>query len=1759
MNPIAIAAPAGALRSRFGRAAFALVCTLGVLLTLVALPAYATVNHQSEGSFGASETPSKSFGNIFALTVDNSGGPSAGDIYVGGTRPDFSGSYVYKFASSGKYTGVELKETPQGPFAFFSLSTYEGSSGLAVDGSTGANRGDVYVADANNHVIDRFNEGGEFLCEITGKEYLSPPDAEEQKEQEHDCAGPTGSKTPQNGFTRGGGLSELGVAVDPTNGDVYVADPGDKAVDEFNAKGEYEGQITGPQITSPASLAFNSAGELYVTNGRAFVGGENVVKFDASGKYTGLEVDKSSPEYVALNTSDGRVFVAEGQQQTAEYDSTGKPVSTFGAKQSGGVVAINDSSGRIYISMREGQPIYVYGKAAVVPNVKTGEAKEVKETTATLQGVAEPDLAHGGGNVESCEFDYASKRTLDHVQTVSTSGESAFGETFALRFERQKTGWKGFGRLSSGSTKITEVLSPEGLPTTGEEISGTGIKSDTTIVSYSRTERTIVLSQETEAIPPEEEEERQALRSDLTRNADASTVQYALEALPAIGQGNVAVSGPAGGPWRVEFAGSLAQGTVPLLRTQANGFFTMAVEPDWAAAAKASCEPSPPYSEPSAVSANVSGLTPSMAYMYRLATTDSEGAAQGETASFTTLGPPSVDRLAAEAKQTSVRLWAKINPFGADTTCQIQYVTAQAYQESQWKNAATVSCERERLGSASNDLGSRMGSTEFPYTGDAVAIAAAEGLARGTAYRYRFVVTNQAGSSTSEGIFETWGIKKFSVEELGSSHETLKLAQNPFMVWEPGERESPSRAGAHPYELVTTIDFSTTQAVHRCEEQDSCPGGHIGEEIEEGKETLQNVKDVKVQLPPGLVGNPTNLPKCNAHVAHEKECPTDSQVGILEYVTDYPMKQPDGFVAPGVEEKEAEGCESYCLVPLYNLEPQHANPAEFGNPGDVTHAQLPFEVRAGADYGITDDSIDIIAAAPVQQLRVRIWGVPGNPSHADGRQFGCPLKAAGKCSPKQAEVPLLRNPTSCTGPQAVTAQFDTWSEPGVYTSKTSKLEGFTGCDKLKFEPKFEAQPTKLTADSPTGLKVDLHVPQDLNNEGKEDPKGLATADLRNATVTLPAGMTVDPSSADGLVACTEAEIGYLPQQSAQAGKTQFTPEAAKCPDESKIGTVTVNSRLVDHPLAGAVYVAAQDANPFKSLLALYVAIDDAPTGLVVKLPGKVSLDPVTGQLTTTFAENPQLPFEDFRLNLAGGERASLTTPLTCGSYATSTDLTPWSAPEGKDAFPSGKAFGVTGPTDGACVSSEDQAPNAPAFEAGTASSVAGSYSPFVLHLKREDGSQRFSGLDVTLPPGLVGKIAGIEQCPQGAIDAAVARRHEDEGLAELAHPSCPAGSEVGIVHVGAGSGAPYYVTGHAYFAGPYKGAPFSLVIVTPAVAGPFDLGTVVVRAGLYVNPNTAQVSVMSDSFPTILDGIPLDIRSVNVDMNRREFTLNPTSCSVMSVTGQETSTAGQAAALSDRFQAGGCDTLPFHPSLSASASGIVSRKEGASFVTRVTSTSGQANIAKVKVTLPKQLSSVNATLKLACVERVFAANPASCPNASKVGTAVARTPLLASPLSGPVYLVSRGREFPDIEVVLQGEGITIILDGKTDIVKGITSSTFETLPDAPVSSFELKLPKSAHPLLAAPGGLCSTRTVFIKKKVTIKVRLHGHVVKRHVVRRIRKQVAASLTMPTVIQGQNGAVIRQQTHVAVTGCHAVAKHKKKHSKHGTRGQHGKKHG
>ncbi|MFZ2050544.1 MAG: hypothetical protein WAU69_06380 [Solirubrobacteraceae bacterium] len=951
------------------------------------------------------------------------------------------------------------------------------------------------------------------------------------------------------------------------------------------------------------------------------------------------------------------------------------------------------------------------------------------------------------------------------------------------------------------------------------------------------------------------------------------------------------------------------------------------------------------------------------------------------------------------------------------------------------------------------------------------------GLRIATSYRYRFLATSQ-GSTVfgAEETFATFGIRQFSFEALDAS-------EDPF-----------TQAGGHPFELKAYISTNTTPDKGKIK---ISPDGII--------------KDLITELPAGLVGDPDAMPRCPGRVAEENLCGVASEIGTIDV---YTPSKPNGLG----------------LSPLFDVAPPKGDAARFAGQVNISaDAYIDAGVRTGDGYGVTAGGYNLTELAGATAVSITLWGVPNDPSHNAERW--CPVGGRNyevNCEPEGPERPFLSMPTACDGAQSVTASLDSYQAPGEYTSKNVAMPAIVGCNKVPFAPEISASLTKGTADSPAGLKFDLHIPQN------EEPSGNSSADLRDATVTLPKGMTVNPSSAAGLVGCPlltgkEAHPGV-------SGIDTEDEEAANCPEASKIGTVEVDTPLLDHPLPGAVYLATPYQNPFGSLLAIYIAVSDPMSGVVVKLAGEVSIG-AEGQLTATFKENPQLPFEDFKLDFFEGERAPLMTPATCGVFEATSSLTPWSAPEsGPPATPEGKIEVTSSPSGGACPSSAAEEPNAPSLEAGSESTKAGAYTPFVLHLGREDGSQRISQVSISPPPGLVGKVAAIPYCPETDLAAAAA----ESGAQEQASPSCPANTELGTVSAGAGAGSePFYVHGHAYFAGPYKGAPFSIAIITPALAGPFDLGDVVVRAGIYINPTTAQVTVKSDEIPSQLKGIPLDIRSINVNLSRSGFTINPTDCEALAVTGQTVSTLGQAANLSDRFQVGSCEKLTFKPSFKVTTHAAHTRRFGGYLQANVTSGAGQANIASVFVELPKILAARDETLNKACSEAQFAANPAACPVGSTVGTATAHTPLLAVPLTGPVIFVSHGgAKFPDLDAVLQGDGVTVVLKGATEINEKteITSSDFKSVPDVPINSFQLTLPEGPYSALSATGNLC-THTATKRTKTTV----HGHVVyrKRHVKQKL------TLKMPTTITGHNGAVIKKTTIIAVEGCPKLKKPSRNH--------------
>ncbi len=882
-------------------------------------------------------------------------------------------------------------------------------------------------------------------------------------------------------------------------------------------------------------------------------------------------------------------------------------------------------------------------------------------------------------------------------------------------------------------------------------------------------------------------------------------------------------------------------------------------------------------------------------------------------------------------------------------------------------------------------------------------------------------------------------------------------------------------------------------------------------------------RDIETELPPGFVGDPLNTTRCtDAQIQQHRVEPPESS-------TECPAGSVAGFVRVGLGAQITGGvanpfpATAYNTYLVYNLEPSPGYPAAFGFVVGNTGAffSLNAKLRSDGDYGVTiGDSQSATSAAHqhgVQALSLTLcsYGITGYSNEVPHEVTPATVACA---SPTAGVKPLVTDPTQCTGPAPVTTLLaDTYSQPADYVSKTvptgtsliagapSATESFvTGCNLLQFKPEVEFKPSSASeggttrADEPTGATFALKVPQ--SNEAGVN----ATPELKNATVTLPEGMTVDPSAADGLQACSNAQFGL--------GSTVEPAEPASCPLASQIGTVKVITPLLEKPLEGQVFLGEPECSPCSStdaedghIFRLFLQVRSVERGVLVKLAGRVSANPVTGRLQATFTQQPQLPFSELLLTFTGGARSPLANPQTCGTFTTSTDLTPWStsgvggvsgteAIAGTpDATPS-SSFNVDwNGAGGACPGS---LPFSPSFTAGSQTPTAGASSPFSVTIGREDREQDVSALTLTTPPGLLGMVSQVSQCPEAQANAG----------------TCGPESLIGSTTVGAGPGPhPFYLGGKVYLTGPYKGQPFGLSIVVPAVAGPFNLGTVVVRASIAVNPATAALTIVSDPLPQFVDGVQLRLRKINVEVNRPGFMLNPTSCAQQAVGATITAAQGASSAQSTPFEVGGCQNLPFAPKLTASSGGHASRAGGASLDVKIESAGqGQANIAKVDLQLPNALPSRLSTLQKACLAAVFNANPAACKEESVIGKATIRTPILKAPLTGPAYLVSHGgAAFPDVEFVLQGEGVTLILDGNTDIKNGITYSRFESAPDAPFTSFETELPTGPHSILGA----------YVPAKENYSL------------------CKTSLAMPTIITAQNGKQIKQTTKIAVTGCKA----------------------
>jgi hypothetical protein len=918
---------------------------------------------------------------------------------------------------------------------------------------------------------------------------------------------------------------------------------------------------------------------------------------------------------------------------------------------------------------------------------------------------------------------------------------------------------------------------------------------------------------------------------------------------------------------------------------------------------------------------------------------------------------------------------------------------------------------------------------------------------------------------------------------------------------EEANGEIDTRAGSHPFQLSTSFDLTKTLIPH----------------LREGKEPVKRIsspalaKNLHFLLPPGLIGNVAHMPQCSM---------ADFNLFLTGGIN---LCTPETAVGVGsVSILEPTNLGNYTqTVPIFNLVPETGEPARFGFEIHDVFVVLTTSVRTGSDYAVEVSVHYATEAAVVLNSQITFWGVPGDSRHDEQRGWNCldggyfteELEGEHPCVNHDKANPqaLLTMPTVCgTNTPTSSVAGESWPVTGKSEAEPSTVYSlgdtytftspFTECGKLKFQPEVEVEPTTKAASTPTGLNVTIKVPQSSTLSGSE----LGEADISQTKLALPVGMTASGGAANRLLTCSAEDVGFTGLGESLAGQLEndhFTPGPSNCPKQATVGTVKIITPLLEHELIGSVYLATVDTAPFQSPLVLYIVAEDETSGVRVKLAGEVETNPTTGQLTTTFKDTPPLPFSELKLHLFEGEDATQTTPPRCQTYAADASFL---SSAGGEATREGQFAITSGPADegGACPTGATL-PFAPSVKAGVEETKGGAFAPFKVVLERPDGNQALKTITVHEPAGFAAMLSSVNPCPTA--------------IAEEAEPKCPAESQIGVSTAQAGLGSePVSISGKVYLTGPYHGAPFGLLSVTEAEhVGPFDLGNIPVMSTITVNETTAAATVTSNPIPQFAPipggkggstGVPSQIKKLQIEVNREHFTFNPTNCEAKSVLAVSTGYEGGVSESSRPFQASGCGSLPFKPSISVSVESNVSRIDGTGMKIVVKSSFGQANIHKTKLVFPNTVPSRLTTIQKACPDYVFEANPAGCDEGSVIGSAIARTPVLKSPLTGPVYLVSHANEsFPDAVFVLQGEGIKLLLDGKTNIKDEVTSSTFETVPDAPVESFEVSLPRGPHSAFSGYGNLCEK----------------------------------PIEVPTTFGGQNGALIENETKVNVEGCGGVA--------------------
>jgi hypothetical protein len=794
------------------------------------------------------------------------------------------------------------------------------------------------------------------------------------------------------------------------------------------------------------------------------------------------------------------------------------------------------------------------------------------------------------------------------------------------------------------------------------------------------------------------------------------------------------------------------------------------------------------------------------------------------------------------------------------------------------------------------------------------------------------------------------------------------------------------------------------------------------------------VRDIIVDTPEGLSVNPEATPQCEVAKLEIAACPPESQVGV-DYLTVAVATPPCTPAPPG------KCAQARAALPVYNLVPFEGVPSMVG-----------FLTTSGPTFIVG-------SLSPVDQHVTFTISNISPPSPTSPPIVGSRLVFNGKAG----DGTYLTMPSNCGPGQTSTLSVDQQTAPGAFVKKSFTTSvGASGCASVPFKPTINVTTQGGAVDSPEPTTVDVGIPWKAS-----DP--IANSYLKTAKVTLPEGMGINPSSANGLTPCTDAQFA------------KGTNNPITCPDASKIGTVEVQTpSLPPNTIGGVVYVGeplknGPGASATGEQFRIFIHAVSAARGVNVRLIGKVFPNPTTGQVTAVVEENPQATFSNFRLHLNGGSKGTLTTPNTCGPNKTTTEMTPWS--EHADENTPSSSFTLTNfPGGGSCPKSLAERPFAPSYTAKTDSTKAGAYSPFRVHIGRPDGQQEIKAVNVTLPKGLTGKLAGIPYCSEAAIAAAEAA----SGKAEQAHPSCSSESAIGATSTEAGTGSnPLKISGKAYLAGPYKGAPLSLVVVTPAVAGPFDLGTVVVRVALNVNPETAQINAVSDAIPHVFGGVKLDLRSIDVNVDRGKFMRNPTNCAAQATTGflngggsnPASSAAWSSYGVNSPFQATGCSSLGFKPKLFTRISGPTTRAKNPQIRAILEAREGDANVARTALTLPHSLFLDQSHIRTVCTRPQLASQ--TCPKAAIYGHAKAKSPLLSGMLKGPVYLVSSNHQLPDLVADLRGQ-VNIQLHGVISSKHGGLKTVFNPVPDVPVKKFILTMEKGKKSLIVNSTNLCKS-------------------------------------------------------------------------------------